>query len=115
MGLYRVPDPWNRGIVALDSDQRIIRFVEKPARDQVFSDLANAGIYVLEPAVLDRIPPEQAWDFGEHVFPEMLRDGIPIAAYVLEEPLIDIGLPEKYEAAQQFAAGKLTAWAGEVQ
>ena len=103
MGLYRVPDPWNRGIVQLDNSQTIVRFVEKPPRDQVFSELANAGIYVLEPEVLDRIPAGQVYDFGHDVFPGMLAEGIRTAGYVIEDDLIDIGLPEKYEEANRIA------------
>jgi mannose-1-phosphate guanylyltransferase/phosphomannomutase len=104
MGLYHVPDPWNRGIVELDESQRIVRFVEKPPRDQVFSDLANAGIYVLEPELLDRIPPNQPYDFGRDVFPHMLADNIKIAGYVIDDLLIDIGLPEKYQVADSVAS-----------
>ncbi len=103
MGLYRVPDPWNRGIVQLDNSHTIVRFMEKPSRNQVFSDLANAGIYVLEPEVLDRIPPGQVYDFGNDVFPKMLADGARIAGYVIEDTLIDIGLPEKYVEANRIA------------
>ena len=104
MGLYRVPDPWNRGIVELNEAQTITRFVEKPPRDQLFSDLANAGIYVLEPEVLESIPAGQMYDFGHDVFPDMLAKGIRITGYVIEDRLIDIGLPEKYEEANHFAS-----------
>jgi NDP-sugar pyrophosphorylase family protein len=103
MGLYRVPDPWNRGIVQLDSSHTIVRFAEKPSRDQVFSDLANAGIYVLEPEVLDSIPGGQVYDFGHDVFPKMLAEGTRIAGYVIEDTVIDIGLPEKYMEANRIA------------
>jgi NDP-sugar pyrophosphorylase family protein len=104
MGLYRVPDPWNRGIVELDETQTIARFAEKPAKDQVFSDLANAGIYVLEPAVLDYIPTGQPHDFGHDVFPDMLAGGEQIKGFVIEDWLIDIGLPEKYEEADRIVS-----------
>ena len=103
MGLYQVPDPWNRGIVQLDNSQTIVRFVEKPSRDQIFSNLANAGIYILEPEVLDSIPAGQVYDFGHDVFPKMLAEGTRIAGYVIEDTLIDIGLPEKYEQANHLA------------
>jgi NDP-sugar pyrophosphorylase family protein len=103
MGLYHVPDPWNRGIVQLDESHDIVRFVEKPARDQVFSNLANAGIYILEPEVLDRIPAEQSYDFGHDVFPGLLAEGIRVAGFVIADLLIDIGLPEKYEEANRIA------------
>ena len=101
MGLYHVPDPWNRGIVQLDEAQNIVRFAEKPPRDQVFSNLANAGIYVLEPEVLERIPAEQMVDFGHEVFPGLLAEGVQVAGYVIEDMLIDIGLREKYEEANR--------------
>jgi NDP-sugar pyrophosphorylase family protein len=108
MGLYRVSDPWNRGIARLDDTQAVVEFVEKPPRDQVFSNLANAGIYVLEPEVLDRIPAGQVWDFGRDVFPGMLADGIRTAGYVIEDPVIDIGLPVKYEEANLIASMKMS-------
>lgn len=104
MGLYRVPDPWNRGIVQLDDQQAIVRFAEKPPPDQIFSDLANAGIYVLEPEVLDWIPAGQMYDFGHDLFPDMLAQDVQIAGYVIEDSLIDIGLPEKYEEANCLAS-----------
>ncbi len=103
MGLYQVPDPWNRGIVQLDNSQTIVRFAEKPPRDQVFSNLANAGIYILEPEILDCIPAGQIYDFGNDVFPKMLAEGARIAGYVIEDTLIDIGLPEKYAEANRVA------------
>jgi NDP-sugar pyrophosphorylase family protein len=102
MGLYHVPDPWNRGIVDLNDAQQITRFVEKPARDQVFSNLANAGMYVLEPEVLDLIPADRPYDFGHDVFPALLAQKSTVAGYIIEDPIIDIGLPEKYEEAKDY-------------
>jgi mannose-1-phosphate guanylyltransferase/phosphomannomutase len=107
IGLYRVPDPWNRGIVGLDEQQVITRFVEKPPREQAFSDLANAGIYVLEPEVLERIPAGQVWDFGHDVFPTLLADGARMLGYIIEDSLIDIGLPEKYRQASRLTSLQL--------
>jgi mannose-1-phosphate guanylyltransferase/phosphomannomutase len=107
MGLYRVPDPWNRGIVELDEAQSIVRFAEKPPKDRVFSDLANAGIYVLEPAVLDYIPVDQHYDFGHDVFPAMLAEGEQVKGYIIEDWLIDIGLPEKYEEADRIVSAMM--------
>jgi NDP-sugar pyrophosphorylase family protein len=107
MGLYRVPDPWNRGIVQLDDSQKIVRFVEKPDRKRAFSNLANAGIYVLEPEVLKRIPVDQVYDFGHDLFPAMLTDGVQIAGYIIEDLLIDIGLPEQYEEANRIASTRV--------
>ncbi len=109
MGLYQVPDPWNRGIVALDKQQRITKFVEKPTPDRVFSNLANAGIYVLEPEVLDLIPPDQPYDFGHDVFPDLLARGESVVGYVIKDKIIDIGLPEKYEEANKYVMSMISA------
>ena len=109
MGLYQVPDPWNRGIVQLNEDSTIIKFAEKPPRNQVFSDLANAGIYILEPDVFNQIPAEQVYDFGHDVFPNLLAQGAKITGYVIDAPLIDIGLPEKYKEANQLASTLITS------
>ena len=51
-----VDDPSAFGVVELDGDGRVVRFVEKPAPGTRPSNLINAGTYVFEPSVLDRIP-----------------------------------------------------------
>ena len=59
------------GIIGLDDEDRIRRFLEKPRLDQVFSHWVNAGILVLEPAVLDFIP-AGCQDFSFDIFPALL-------------------------------------------
>ena len=103
IALYRVPNPSECGLVGLDENRRITCFVEKPPLEEVFTDLANAGVYILEPAILAYIPPDTYYDFGRHLFPTLLEKGIPLYGYPIgpEEYLIDIGSPEKYHQAQQ--------------
>jgi NDP-sugar pyrophosphorylase family protein len=104
MALYEVPDPWNRGVVGLDNRQMITRFVEKPPRKEVFSNLANAGIYIMEPKIFSYIPAGQSYDFGHDVFPDILAHQEEISGYILTDTVIDIGLPEKYKAANQLVS-----------
>jgi len=101
VALYEVSNPTACGIVELDDQQHIRRFVEKPAPEQVFSNLANAGIYILEPAVLSFVPPNTPFDFGRDLFPALLDLGLPIMGYPIQEPLVDIGTWDKYLALQQ--------------
>ena len=103
IALYRVSNPSDCGLVGLDGNQRITCFVEKPPPEDVFTDLANAGVYALEPAVLDHIPPDTFYDFGNDLFPRLLEDGMPLYGYPigLDEYLIDIGNREKYQRAQR--------------
>jgi NDP-sugar pyrophosphorylase family protein len=87
-------------LVGLDDTGRITRFLEKPAPEHVFTDVANAGLCVLETPVLNMIeaPPR---DFGLHVFPAALAAGVPLFGWMLPDDgyLIDIGSPEKYARA----------------
>lgn len=105
LALYQVPNPTECGLVETDATGRIQRFVEKPPPDQVFTDLANAGLMICEPAILHLIPAETEVDFGRHVFPAALAGGYalwgqPIAA---DEYVIDIGTLHGYDRAQQVA------------
>ena len=103
LALYRVPRPWECGIVEIDEDGRVRQFVEKPPRHQVFSDLANSGVYVMEPGLISDIPPDRFYDFGHDLFPCLLAKGTPIYGYPIaaQEYLLDIGSPDKYEQAQR--------------
>lgn len=102
LALYRVPNPTECGLVEMDQGGRITRFVEKPPPDQVFTDLANAGMMICEPTILDLIPPETEVDFGRTIFPAALAAGYPLwgQAIYTNEYLIDIGTFAGYHRAQ---------------
>ena len=103
LSLYHVPNPTEVGLVDMDAQGRITRFVEKPRPEEVFTDLANAGVLVVEPAVLEHIPPGEFFDFGLHLFPRLLEAGVSIYGWVIPRSayLLDIGTPEKYEQARR--------------
>jgi NDP-sugar pyrophosphorylase family protein len=106
MVLYRVHNPSACGLVEINEQGQVTRFVEKPPPDLVFTDLANAGVLVLEPGILNYIPPNMRYDFGLDLFPKLLRLGIPLYGYPLrdDEFLIDIGTLESYQEAQKLNA-----------
>lgn len=105
VALYEVDNPCACGIVDLAPDGRIRRFVEKPPPHEVFSNLANAGIYVVEPSILDYVPPGLPYDFGRDLFPILLAEGVEVWGYPIRELLIDIGTPAKYLEAQRICTG----------
>ena len=78
IGLIRVENPLEFGIVITREDGSIERFLEKPGWGQVFSDTINTGIFVLEPEIFDYIEPDRSVDFSGEVFPAMLADEKPI-------------------------------------
>ena len=75
IGLKRVENPLEFGIVITRPDGSIERFLEKPSWGQVFSDTINTGIYVLEPQIFDFIPDGEVVDFSGDVFPAVARRG----------------------------------------
>jgi len=99
IALHKVEDPSAFGVVPTDARGRVEAFVEKPAREEAPTDLINAGIYVLEPSVLDRIAADRRVSIEREVFPAMVEAGTlyarPDDAY-----WIDTGTPALYIRAQ---------------
>jgi NDP-sugar pyrophosphorylase family protein len=93
MALTTVKNPTEYGIVGLDEDNRIVKFKEKPKEDEVFSNLINAGIYILEPEVLNYIPENTMFDFSKNVFPALLENNQPIFGASISGLWMDIGRP----------------------
>jgi mannose-1-phosphate guanylyltransferase/phosphomannomutase len=100
VGLTRVPDPLEFGIVIADEDGRIQRFLEKPTWGQVFSDTVNTGIYVMEPEVLAEVPAGESVDWSGDVFPKLLKRGAELFGYVSGGYWEDVGTHESYLKAQ---------------
>lgn len=97
--LVRVPDPSAFGVVPTFPDGEVKAFVEKPPPGQAPTDWINAGTYVLEPAVLERIPPKINVSIERETFPRMLDARGNLYAMASDVYWIDIGTPDKYLAA----------------
>ena len=94
LALVAVEDPTAYGLVRLNDDRSVREFVEKPTADEIDTNLISAGAYVLDRAVLDRIPPERNVSIEREVWPALVGAGLygfPADAYWL-----DIGTPERY-------------------
>lgn len=107
--LTRVENPLEFGVVITDEEGRIQRFLEKPTSSEVFSDTINTGIYVLEPELLDLLPPDEEKDFSKDLFPKILEQNLPMYGYVAEGYWCDVGNLTTYRQAHY------DALAGEVQ
>ncbi|HEY7203335.1 MAG TPA: nucleotidyltransferase family protein [Methylomirabilota bacterium] len=103
IALYRVPNPWDCGIVGLDGEGRILRFVEKPKREDVFSDLASTGVLVVDHELLQYVPAGRFSDFGLDILPALLRSGVPLHGWTIPDSayLVDVGSPERYARVQR--------------
>ncbi|MHB8584365.1 MAG: sugar phosphate nucleotidyltransferase [Thermoplasmatota archaeon] len=93
MALTHVDDPSEYGVVAVDEVGRVTRFQEKPKKGEAFSNLINAGIYVLEPAAIALVPPATKFDFSRDLFPKLLAAGAGLYGAVVEGLWMDVGRP----------------------
>lgn len=103
LALWEVEDPRAYGVVGVDGEGRVERFQEKPTPEEAVSRLANAGVYVLEPAVLDLIPTGRPVSLERETFPRAVEEGLygmPFEGY-----WSDAGTLESYLAATRMLLG----------
>lgn len=110
--LTPVENPSAYGLVETDADGKVLRFREKPKPeelDELTTNTINAGIYILEPEVLDLIPKGENYSFEYNVFPDLLNGQKPFYAYILHENYWrDIGNPQSYlQGHHDFLSGKI--------
>ena len=99
--LTPVPDPRAYGLVETDAEGRLERFREKPGPDEtITTNMINAGIYLIDAALLQRIPPDRPVSIEREFFPALIADGVPCFGWSLETYWRDIGNPTAYREAQ---------------
>ena len=91
--LFRLDDTSNSGVVKLDRCERIKKFVEKPINSETDSHWVNAGIYLIEPFILDKLNTEY-YDFGYDVIPMLIDNGFNVYGYKTKKKVIIIDTPE---------------------
>ena len=95
IALHQVEDPSAFGVVPTDDEGRVLGFVEKPPRDQAPTNWINAGTYVLEPSVLERIDPDRRVSIERETFPAIVADG-GLWAVQSDCYWVDAGTPQSY-------------------
>jgi mannose-1-phosphate guanylyltransferase len=94
LALVPVEDPSAYGLVRLREDAAVAGFLEKPAPDEIDTNLISAGAYVLERSVLDLIPPARSVSIEREVWPRLVGEGL--YGYASDAYWLDIGTPERY-------------------
>ena len=111
MALWEVDDPTEFGIVGLSSKHEgdvdssldegyISKFKEKPTHEEAFSNLINAGLYIIEPEVMELVPQGEKYDFSKQLFPDVLKRGWPMYAKTVNGIWFDVGHPFELHKAQ---------------
>jgi mannose-1-phosphate guanylyltransferase len=105
LALVAVEDTSSYGVVPTAADGSVEAFLEKrpgPAP----TNRINAGAYVLEREVVERVPAGRAVSIETEIFPELVGDGL--YGYEADAYWIDIGTPERYlEATYDLLAGRV--------
>lgn len=99
IALTRVEDPSRFGVVPTDAEGRVLGFIEKPNRDEAPTDWINAGMYVLEPEILERIAGGRRVSIEREIFPAIVAER-GLWAVHCDAYWIDIGTPATYVQAQ---------------
>ncbi len=98
--LSKVNDPREYGLVTLTKLGKIASFIEKPGWSRAVSDLANTGIYFINPHVLSYIPDGVPYDFSKDLFPKMMNSGKILGGFEESGYWCDIGDFRSYIVCQ---------------
>lgn len=107
ISLWPVENVREFGVVKIEEDGRITKFVEKPKPEEAPSNLINAGAYCMEQDVLDYIDTGRLVSMEQEVFPKIIDDGKGFYGYKIEGYWIDVGRIESYLKANQLLLDKL--------
>ncbi|MDD2626964.1 MAG: NDP-sugar synthase [Candidatus Methanomethylophilus sp.] len=107
MSLTPVDNPCEFGIARVGPDGRISEFKEKPKPEEAFSNLINAGVYVLEKRIFDTVPENAQYDLSKELVPRLMEKGERIQGYGLRGMWRDVGRPSDLIGANLAAAERL--------
>ena len=101
----RVEDASQFGVICADSLGRVFGFKEKPKFCDPSGETVSCGIYIIEPHVLQLIPPNVQYDFARDLFPLMLDNRMRLFSYETEEYWCDVGNIGAYFSSNMDALG----------
>jgi mannose-1-phosphate guanylyltransferase len=119
MALWEVEDPSDFGIVGLSTTHNgqldgklregyIRKFKEKPSPQEAFSNVINAGLYIIEPEVMELVPLGEKFDFSKQLFPMVLEKNWPMYAKTIDGVWFDVGNPMELLNAQSTLVKRMT-------
>ena len=111
IAIHEEDDPSRFGLVQIDGEGYVMRFLEKPKGPLFPAKTINSGLYVLEPEALRFVSEGQPSMFEVDLFPNMLRMNMQVHSYRWSGYFRDIGTPESYLALNHdFLTGQAPAW-----
>ncbi len=108
--LSQVRDVTAFGVLELAGDGRVEAFLEKPAPEETASHLVNAGILMLDPRVLRRVPPDSFFSFEKQLLPSMVREREALYGLFDGGYWMDTGRPGQYLDANRHVLEGRVGW-----
>jgi len=99
VALAEVADPTAFGMVEVDGADRVVRWVEKPAWQEVTSHWVNLGGSVFERRALEYVPEGAVTSLERDLYPDLIGAGEPVYGFCSGAYWRDLGTPELYRAA----------------
>ena len=96
IALCQLDDVSHSGIAELTNNGKINSFIEKPINDRSNNSWINAGIYFVEPKILNEIKKGYT-DFGHDVIPLLIKCGYNVYGYKMKNKVVPIDTPELIE------------------
>ena len=109
LGVKRVTNVSEYGVIVTGADDRIQGFQEKPDPAEALSDLVNCMIYAFDGEVFDYFPDSEFVDFANDVFPALLDHDVPFHVHRIDRYWNDVG------SIGEYVQGNLDAVAGHVE
>lgn len=95
IALHSVEDPSRFGVVVTSTSGQVVRFVEKPPRGEAPTNQINAGVYVFEPSIIERIRPGGRVSVERETFPALAAEG-QLFALADDAYWLDTGTPATF-------------------
>lgn len=87
------------GKIQLNDQLQITHFIEGIHANSFH--YVNAGVYLLSPEIISRIPSNQFCDFGRDIFPYLLLENVPLTGYIIDGYCLGLDTPGCFEVARK--------------
>ncbi len=98
IALTTVDNPATYGIAVMNGN-RVLDFIEKPSKAQMVSNLINAGLYIMEPEVIDYVP-DGFSRLENDVFPKLCKED-QVLGYPFSGQWFDITTPQSLRVTEK--------------
>lgn len=86
----------NYGIIGIDKEMRVKRFLKEGADKQELTETMFTGIHIFEPDIFQYIPAGRPCDISKEIYPYLIKKDAPVYGFLVENYWADIGSPATY-------------------